>query len=120
MPIQSAPLNLLAFTQRWVPDPPAPQDPFLSLRILVIPKGNPTTNFNGIATPFADADLAFDAALVPSLAALPTPAAVSRRVPLAIVRPANRRALLESLGRQFNIPPQAPPGPPVAPPALDP
>jgi len=115
MPIQSAPLNLLAFTQRWVPHPPAPQDPFLSLHVLVIPKGDPTQNFNGAATPFADANLAFDAAIVPSLAALPTGAIVSQRVPLTIVHPPNRRRLLESLGRLFKIRPQAPPGPPAPP-----
>jgi len=61
MPIQSAPLNLLTFSQRWVPHPPGLEDPFLSLHVLVIPKGDPTQNFNGAATPFADANLAFEA-----------------------------------------------------------
>jgi hypothetical protein len=111
MPIQSAPLNLLTFSQRWVPHPPGLEDPFLSLHVLVIPKGDPTQNFNGAATPFADANLAFEAAIVPSLAALPNPGAVSQRVPLAIAQPPNRRRLLESLGRLFKIRPQAPPGP---------
>ena len=112
MPIQSAPLNLLTFTQRWVPQPPGPPDPFLSVHVLVIPKGDPTASFNGAATPFADANLAFEAAIVPSLAALPTPGTVSQRVPLTIVPPTNRRRLLESLGRLFKIRPQAPPPPP--------
>ena len=112
MPIQSAPLNLLTFTQRWVPQPPGPPDPFLSVHVLVIPKGDPTASFNGAATPFADANLAFEAAIVPSLASLPTPGTVSQRVPLTIVSPANRRRLQESLGRLFKIRPQAPPPPP--------
>src|SRR5713101_2142827 len=114
MTIQSAPLNLLTLTQRWVPNPPAPKRPFLSLRVLAPPKGDPLANLQGTATPFADAELRFDAAIVPSLAALPTPGAVSPRVPLAIVPPANRRRLLESLKNIFRIRGQAPPaaGPP--------
>jgi hypothetical protein len=111
MPIQSAPLNLLTFTQRWVPNPPGPKAPFLSLRVLVIPKGDPTQKLDDVATPFADADLAFNAAIVPSLAALPIPAMVSQRVPLTIAQPVNRRRLLQSLSSLFNIRAQKPPDP---------
>jgi len=110
MAIQSAPLNLLVFPQRWLPQP---QPPALSLSILVLPKGDPLTNFNGTATAFADADLAFDAAIVPSLQALPTPAA-SQRVPLTVTQPTNRRALFEGLQQSFNI---RAPGQPHSPPA---
>lgn len=97
MAINSAPLNLLVFPQRW-----QPQAPSLSLSILVLPKGDPRAAFNGAATPFADADLAFDAMIVPSLQALPTPAA-AQRAGLQIAQPANRRALFDELARSFNI-----------------
>src|SRR5215467_194671 len=111
MAIQSAPLNLLLFPQRWVPRPAAPKSPFLSLSVLVIPKGDPRAAFLD-AAPFADSDLAFEAAIVPSLAALPSPAGVTARVPLTIAQPANRRPLFDALNRLFKIRDQAPAGPP--------
>jgi hypothetical protein len=92
-----------------------PKDPFLSLRILVLPKGDPTVNLQGTGTAFADAALALEAAIVPSLAALPTPTTVTQRVPLAIAQPANRRQILETLAGLFQIRAQAPSGPPRPP-----
>jgi hypothetical protein len=114
MAIQSAPLNLLLFPQRWVPNPPAPKAPFLSLSVLVIPKGDPREAVIGPAA-FADADLAFEAAIVPSLAALPTPAGVASRAPLTIVQPPNRRPLFDALSGLFKIRPQAAPAGPAPP-----
>lgn len=99
MPIPSQPLNLLAFPQAW--DAGARR---LSLRFLVLPKGDPEADF----TPaFPDAALAFTARAVPSLDALPTLAA-SAVQPLALaadtVDPVERRRVFDAFVGTFDQP----------------
>ncbi|MGW0885455.1 hypothetical protein [Streptomyces sp. NPDC002671] len=105
MAINSAPLNLLVFPQRWLPQS---QPPSLSLTVLVLPQGDPLTPLDVTVTPFADADLVLDAMVVPTLAALPTlPAA--QRIPLTGAQPVHRRALFEALAATFEIRPATAP-----------
>ncbi|TGB02555.1 hypothetical protein [Streptomyces sp. MZ04] len=106
MAINSAPLNILAFPQRWRPQT---QPASLTLALLVLPKGNPLTAFQGTATAFADAHLSFDAVIVPTLDALPTPAATNERRALTTARPTRKRVLFDALGDNFEIRPATAP-----------
>ncbi|WP_043669168.1 hypothetical protein [Streptomyces xylophagus] len=102
MAITSAPLNLLVFPQRWRPQLPTPT---LDLAVLVFPQGDPRASFHGTETPFADADLTFEAVLVPSLDVLPAVSTPATRSPLNTVQPPRRRALFDALAANFEIRP---------------
>ncbi|MFK8906726.1 hypothetical protein [Streptomyces sp. YS-3] len=103
MAITSAPLNLLVFPQRWRPKAATPT---LELAVLALPQGDPRSPFHSTETPFADADLTFEAVLVPSLDALPTPASASAiRYALPTVQPPRRRRLFDKLATNFVIRP---------------
>lgn len=103
MAITSAPLNLLVFPQRWRPQLPTPT---LDLAVLVLPQGDPRASFHGTETPFADADLLFEAVLVPSLDALPSLASASAiHSTLTTVQPPRRRQLFNALAANFEIRP---------------
>ncbi|MFJ5138842.1 hypothetical protein [Streptomyces sp. NPDC088707] len=113
MPIHSAPLNILLLPRRWEPRAGTST---LTLAVLVIPKGDPRAPFLGTPTAFADADLSFDAVLVPSPDALPAPDAPANvRLPLATVRPARKRALFDALAGAFTIRPASTPDDPGQP-----
>ena len=77
--IPSAPLNILTFPQRW--NGPANE---LALNILVLPKADPLA---GLAPPFADATLSFNAHLVPGLDQLPVSVAAGPALPSSSARP---------------------------------
>ncbi|MFI5117766.1 MAG: hypothetical protein ACHP8B_13830 [Terriglobales bacterium] len=100
--------SLLAFPQSW-------DSANIVLRILTLPQGDPLSPFITGVPPapdspaFADAKLKLQAALIPSLAALPQPADVSAQVPLTFTVPSNARALFQQLQASFSIAP-APPG----------
>jgi hypothetical protein len=104
-------LSLLAFPQRW-------DGSNIRLRILVMPQGNPLSPLlTGVAPApdspaFADAKPRFVANLIPSLIALPTPAAATTQVPLTTSSPSNARTLFQQLAAQFSIVPDAPGNPP--------
>ncbi|MBB6249400.1 hypothetical protein [Rhodanobacter sp. A1T4] len=104
-------LSLQAFPQSW-------DGTQITLRILVMPQGDPTSALlTGVAPApdspaFADANLSFVAALIPSLDALPAPAAVTAQIPLTITPPTGARGLFQQLAAQFNIAPDPPGKPP--------
>ncbi len=95
-------LTLLPFPQRW-------EDGSVSLRILVLPRGNPLMPLmTGIpAVPdgpaFADAKLRLKAMLIPSLDELPSPANVSDEVQVGIATPGDLRKIYEAVALQFDI-----------------
>jgi hypothetical protein len=100
-------LSLLAFPQRF-------DGSNIDLRILIMPQGDPLTPLITGVPPapdspaFADAKPTFVAELVPSLADLPAPGAVTSQVPLSTVTPAGVRPLYQQLAGQFAIQPDAP------------
>lgn len=101
MAISSAPLNLLLLPRRWQPGAGSAS---LTLAVLVVPEGDPRAPFLGTTTAFADADLSFDAVIVPTLDQLPTPDGPDHdRRPLTTVRPARKRALFDALADNFTI-----------------
>ncbi|MFF3842585.1 hypothetical protein [Streptomyces sp. NPDC001930] len=107
MAIHSAPLNILLLPRRWEPRAGTST---LTLAVLVVPKGDPRAPFLGTPTAFADADLSFDAVLVPSLDALPAPDDPGNvRRPLSTVRPARKSALFDALAGAFTIRPASTP-----------
>ena len=101
MAVNSAPLNILVFPQRWRPrTSPAS----LTLAVLVVPKGNPRAPFLGTPTAFADSVLSFDAVVVPTLDALPTTIEpTNERRSLTTVRPTRKGALFDALADNFTI-----------------
>ena len=95
MSIPSAPINILTFPQRW--DPAAGR---LSLTILFLPKGDPTADF---VPAFPDANLSFEARLIPSLDQLPT--SVPAGPPLLVAQnPIERRQFFDELIASFDLP----------------
>jgi hypothetical protein len=104
-------VSLSAFPQRW-------DGANIRVRILVMPQGNPLSPLLAGVSPtpsspaFADGKPQFVAQLIPSLAALPAPAAVAAQVDLTTTPPTDARALFEQLATQFNIAPDAPGNPP--------
>ena len=99
--------SLLAFPQSW-------DGANIVLRFLALPQGNPLSPFiTGVATApdsaaFADLNLKFRVALIPSTAGLPQPAAVTAQVALATTAPATSRPLFTQLQSMFTIAPDAP------------
>lgn len=99
-------LTLLPFPQQW--DFGAGT---ISLRVIVLPRGNPLAPLTaGIpAIPdgpaFADSNVHIKALLIPGLGTLPSPAAVAAEVSLGTVAPPGMRALYEELAAQFVIDP---------------
>ena len=97
-------LSLLAFPQGF-------DGSVIRLRILVMPQGDPTAPLlTGVAPApdspaFGAAKLAFRAALIPSLDALPAPAAATAHMPLTTDAPTGALALFNQLATQFNIAP---------------
>jgi hypothetical protein len=87
----------------------------VSLRILIMPQGDPLSPLLTGVPPapdspaFADAKVKFVAQLIPSLVDLPAPAGVTAQVPLTTVSPMGARGLFEQLAAQFSIV-QNPPG----------
>jgi hypothetical protein len=83
----------------------------ITLRILIMPQGDPLSPLlTGVAPApdspaFADATVKFVANLIPSLANLPAPAGVTAQVPLTTASPAGVRNLFQYLGTQFSIGP---------------
>ncbi len=106
--IPSAPLNILTFPQRWNPAAGT-----LSVHVLVLPKGDLENDF---APAFADATIALNAHLIPSLTQLPV--SVTAGPALVIGQnPAARRECFDELLRVlgttpgFRILPSGAPGP---------
>jgi hypothetical protein len=106
-------LSLMMFPQHW--DPVAA---VLRIRIGAFPFTDPLSPLIAGQPAFADADLAFNARIIPSLAHLP--ASGDAAAPKALGNPPrpNRRALLEHAAARFSIdtPPAAPP--PASPPRV--
>jgi hypothetical protein len=103
----------MLFPQHW--DPVAA---VLRIRIGAFPFTDPLSPSAAGQPAFVNADLAFDARIIPSLAHLPQSAdAIAPEALGGLARP-NRRALLEHLAVTFKI--QTPPaaGPPAAPPRV--
>jgi len=98
-------LNLLVFPQQW-------NGATLSLRLLVLPKGNPLQPLGAGLPAFATANLSFDALVIPSLDLLPAPADVQERIPLLTTPPADPQALFNELAARFEINPALPAGNP--------
>ena len=110
MPPTPTPLfqfSLLAFPQSW-------DGANIALRILTLPQGDPLSPFiTGVApapdsAAFADLNLKFRAALIPSPGGLPQAAAVTAQVPLVLTAPTTSRALFQQLQSMFTIAPDAP------------
>lgn len=97
--------SLLAFPQSW-------DGTNIQLRILALPQGNPLLPMITGVSPapdspaFADAKLILRASLIPSLAQLPQPAAVTAQVPLALTQPTNARNLFEQIQTMLPIAPE--------------
>ena len=111
MAIADIRLTLMPFPQRW-------DGSEIDLRILVAPRGDPTDPLVAGAPPFAKAKLTLNALLIPSLAALPSPADVTASVKLPIAPPPNAEALFKQIKARVNFdpapPPVTPPGPTTA------
>ncbi len=110
MAITTAELNLLAFPQHW-------DGAALTVRFLCLPQNDPRAPLAAGALAFADADLRFEARLIPSLDHLPRAADAVAVGPLLLDEaPQQKAALFAELAVQFKIvPPDA--APLVAPPA---
>lgn len=99
-------LSLLAFPQRF-------DGTSIVLRILVMPQGDPLSPLLTGVPPapdlpaFADAKPKFVAELIPSLDALPAPAAATGHVPFVTSAPTRARPLFQQLATQFNIAPNS-------------
>src|SRR5260370_13647073 len=104
MAINSAPINLLAFPQRW--DPPR-----LTLNVLILPKGDPLA----FAPAFPDCTLALEAALIAGAESLPSAGAVTTRRPLDLQIAANRPGLFTALAAAIPVRAHAGAVPPHAP-----
>jgi hypothetical protein len=91
-------LILFTFPQRW-------EAGFLSVRVLALPRGNPLTALPGTGTPFATAQLKFDAVLIPGTEKLPDPGLASHRVELAEAPRPYREAIFNALATTFEIKP---------------
>lgn len=113
MTIASAPLNLLAFPQRW--DGTAKT---LRVRFLCLPRGNPLDKLGTNLPTFAEADLKFQARLIGSLANLPRSADAQSTAEL-VLEPsptaATRKQLFEKLKAQITIDPKPAPAPAASP-----
>ena len=100
-------LSLIALPQRW-------DGSSISLRVLVMPQGDPLSPLLTGLSPvpdspaFADAKPKLVAKLIPSLAALPAPANVTTQMPLPTTAPGGARSLFQQLAAQFSIVPDAP------------
>ncbi|MBV8139912.1 MAG: hypothetical protein JO121_30390 [Deltaproteobacteria bacterium] len=102
MPIQAAPINLLTFLQGWTSSAVALPPQRLLFSVLVLPKGNPLTDF---APAFPTANLQFQAGVIASLDALPTAAAATWVPVTANATPPNRPALFSSVAARFTVRP---------------
>src|SRR5262249_20927019 len=102
MAITDIRLTLMPFPQRW-------DGTGIDLRILVAPRGDPTQPLVAGAPPFAKAKLTLNAMLIPSLAALPSPAGVTASIKLSIAQPANAEALFNEIKTRVNFDPAPPP-----------
>jgi hypothetical protein len=95
-------LSIQAFPQSW-------DGTNIRLRILILPQGNPLSPLLTGVSPapdspaFADAKPKFVVQLIPSLAALPAPAAATVQVSLSTVPPTGARGLFQQLASQFNL-----------------
>lgn len=95
-------LTLLPFPQRW-------EDGNISLRVLVLPRGNPLqplmTGIPAVADgpAFVDAGLKLKAMLIPSLDELPSPANVSDEIQLGNSTPGDLRKIYQAVAGQFDI-----------------
>ena len=100
MPIQAAPINILAFLQEWTSSAAAAPPQRLLFNVLILPKGDPLVDF---APAFPAANLQFRAGIIPSLGALPS-AAGTTWVPVTVnATPPNRAALFKSVASKFTI-----------------
>lgn len=104
MPNPDPRLSVLTFPQHW-------DGTNLTLRVLVLPKGDPRQPLVTGAPAFADAELALDAVVLSGLASLPAPGVESMRHRLTIASSPQRAALFAELASVFNIKP----GPATAP-----
>lgn len=101
---QECKLNLLPFPQRW-------ENGNISLRVVVLPRGNPLAPLmDGLpSTPdspaFADSSLHLKAMLIPSLEEMPEPGAATFEKDLGITTPIDMRSLYEILNGSFDIDP---------------
>jgi hypothetical protein len=111
MAITDIRLTLMPFPQHW-------DGTGIDLRILVAPRGDPTQPLVAGAPSFAKAKLTLNAQLIPSLAALPSPANVTASVKLTLAPPQNADALFNRIKARVKFgpapPPVTPPGPPTA------
>jgi hypothetical protein len=92
----------MPFPQRW-------DGTGIEFRILVAPRGDPTQPLTTGAPPFSTAKLTLNAKLIPSLAALPSPADVTESVELPIARPQHAEALFKEIKARVKFDPAPPP-----------
>jgi hypothetical protein len=86
-------LTLLPFPQRWHGPSKA-----LTLRVLVLPRTHPLRPLEAGQPPFADARIALQAAITPSLSALPSRATAVFH-PLDLVAPSDKREVFDTIAR---------------------
>ena len=94
-------LRILTFPQGW-------SGAEIALRILVAPFGNPLQPLDPGLEPFARAQLALSARLIPSLDQLPRPADVTETALLDAQTPADIEQLYNEVAAAFNVDPVAP------------
>ncbi|MEM8962290.1 MAG: hypothetical protein AAGD38_12475 [Acidobacteriota bacterium] len=91
-------LSLLPFPQRW-------RDGVLTLRLVVLPRGNPLAPLMPGGPAFVDGELGLEAALIPGLDRLPRSADVTDRPQLDLATSAVRRQVFTELAAQLDIDP---------------
>jgi hypothetical protein len=101
MSIADTRLRIFTFPQGW-------DGAKIVLRVLVAPFGNPLQPLDPGVKPFAQAQLALAAHLIPNLDRLPSPADVTERVVLGVNTPPNIEQVYTELAAQFNVDPTAP------------
>src|SRR5436190_1810783 len=110
MAIANSALNILAFPQRW-------DGAQLTVRWLCLPQGDPQGPLQPGLTPFAAADLEFEARLIGGLDHLPRAADAVAVGPLVLTEPpVQKAAAFEALRIAFSVQDDGIDPPPVPPP----
>jgi len=94
-------LRIFPFPQGW-------DGTEIPLRLLVAPFGNPLQPLDPGLKPFAQAQLALSAHLIPNLDRLPRPADVTERILLEIKTPPDIEKVYTECAARFNVDPTAP------------
>jgi len=101
MAITDTRLRICTFPQGW-------DGTEILLRILIAPFGNPLQPLDSGLKPFAQAQLALSAHLIPNLDNLPRPADVTERILLDVNTPPNIEQVYSEVATQFGVDPTAP------------